>query len=138
MAWFARAAAAVAVVGDETESMVEGTVAAIIRMCADTDGEAPEFFGEAAVGLIAGVAEGTQGDFGGQHLLACLLGQCGFRGEVGGFHSGEGDLRSLGGPTSKWWHRCQREPMWKREVTHETTQDSADKGAGSGCPRTSC
>ena len=59
----ARPAAAVAVIGDEAEGVVEGAVAAKIRMSADAVGEESEFGGEAAVGLITGVAEGAQSGF---------------------------------------------------------------------------
>ncbi len=65
--WVCAGGAAVLAVRDEAEGAGEGTVAAIIRMGADAFCEASEHTGEAAVvGLVAGVAEGTQGDFRGQ------------------------------------------------------------------------
>ena len=61
----ARAAGAAPAVGDEAEVAVEGGISAEIRMGADAFGEASEQSGEAAVGLIAGVAECAQSDCGG-------------------------------------------------------------------------
>jgi hypothetical protein len=98
---FTGAAAAVLAVRDEAESAVEGTVAAIIRMSADAFGDASEDSGEAAVGLVAGVAEGPQCGFRSMDVLARLVGAGGFRSEVGGFHAGEGGVRSQGGPAGE-------------------------------------
>ena len=87
--------------GDESEGAVEGGIIAVIRMGADAFGEASEQSGESLVGQVAGVAECAQGDFRGLDILACLLGQGGFRGEVGGFESGEGGIGSLVAPAGE-------------------------------------